>query len=177
MGLSQVSDAMNETLLEEFCKWLAATLLSNTIQTIRWIIPSLQIIHILAVSVVFSSAILVDLRFWRLLQRDMSLPDVARRYLPTIWPILIILLVTGSLMIIGEPRRSLLSKALYLKMLLLVFGLVLTLGLQWSLSASPDFWEKNVWRRVVGKLAATVSTLVWCGILFAGRWIAYSQAG
>ena len=168
---------MNGTVLREFCRWLAATPLSNTIQTIGWIIPTLQTIHILAVAVVFSSAILVNLRLWRVLQRDMPLSDVARRFLPAIWPVLAILLITGSLLIIGEPRRSLLSTTFYLKMVLLAFALVLTVGLQWSLSATPEFWEKNRWRRVVGKFAATVSTLVWCGILFAGRWIAYTPAG
>jgi hypothetical protein len=30
---------------------------------------------------------------------------------------------------------------------------------------------------MAGQLAATASILVWCGILFAGRWIAYTQAG
>jgi hypothetical protein len=30
---------------------------------------------------------------------------------------------------------------------------------------------------MAGQLAATLSILVWCGILFAGRWIAYTQAG
>ena len=79
----------------------------HTIQTTSWIIPTLQTIHILSVAVVFSSAVLVDLRIWRLLERDVPLPEVARRFLPTIWPVLLMLLITGSLLIIGEPRRSL----------------------------------------------------------------------
>jgi hypothetical protein len=168
---------MIDATLGDFCKWLAATPLSHTIQTTGWIIPTLQTIHILGVAVLFSSAILVDLRFWRLLQRDVPLPDVARRFLPTIWPVLLILLITGSLLIIGEPRRSLLNTTFYLKMTLLALALILTGALQWSLSSAPEFWEKNRRRRMAGQLAATVSILVWCGILFAGRWIAYTQVG
>jgi hypothetical protein len=168
---------MIDATLGDFCKWLAATPLSHTIQTTGWIIPTLQTIHILGVAVLFSSAILVDLRFWRLLQRDVPLPDVARRFLPTIWPVLLILLITGSLLIIGEPRRSLLNTTFYLKMTLLALALILTGALQWSLSSTPEFWEKNRRRRMAGQLAATVSILVWCGILFAGRWIAYTQVG
>src|SRR5580658_4652061 len=168
---------MIDAAVRDFCKWLAATPLSHTIQTTGWIIPTLQTIHILGVAVLFSSAILVDLRFWRLLQRDVPLPDVARRFLPTIWPVLLILLITGSLLIIGEPRRSLLNTTFYLKMTLLALALILTGALQWSLSSAPEFWEKNRRRRMAGQLAATVSILVWCGILFAGRWIAYTQVG
>jgi hypothetical protein len=166
-----------EILLRDLSKWLAATPLSHTIQTTGWIIPTLQTIHILSVAVLFSSAILVDLRFWRALQRDSPLADVARRFLPAIWPVLLILLITGSLLIIGEPRRSLLNTTFYLKMALLAVAVVLTLALQWSLRAAPEFWEADRGRRIAGQLAATVSILVWCGILFAGRWIAYTQVG
>jgi len=163
--------------LSEFCKWLAATSLSQTIQTTGWIIPALQTIHILSVAVVFSSAILVDLRIWRLLERDVPMPEVERRFLPTVWPVLLILLTTGSLLIIGEPRRSLLNSTFYLKMALLAVAIVLTAGLQRSISSSPNSWDRNRARRMAGRFAASVSILVWCGILFAGRWIAYTQAG
>jgi hypothetical protein len=163
--------------LSEFSKWLAATEVSHVIQTTTWIIPTLQTIHILSVAAVFSAAILVDLRIWRLIERDEPLPEMARRFLPTIWPVLVILLVTGSLLIIGEPRRSLLNSTFYLKMALLVVAILLTIGLQRSISSSPNSWNRDRWRRIVGRFAATVSILVWCGILFAGRWIAYTQAG
>jgi hypothetical protein len=166
-----------DAVLSEFSKWLAATPLSHVIQTTKWVIPALQTVHILSVAVVFSSAVLVDLRLWRLLNRDVPLPQVARRFLPTIWPVLLVLLITGSLLIIGEPKRSLLNSAFYLKMALLAVAIVLTAWLQWSLSSSPTFWDKNRARRTAGQLAATLSILVWCGILFAGRWIAYTQAG
>jgi len=168
---------MIDAALSAFCTWLAGTWLSHTIQTTGWIIPSLQTIHILSVAVVFSAAILVDLRIWRLLDRDAPLPETARRFLPTIWPVLVVLLVTGSLLIIGEPRRSLLNSTFYLKMALLAVAILLTAGLQHSISSSPSFWDGDRTRRIAGQLAATVSILVWCSILFAGRWIAYTQAG
>ena len=128
----------------DFCKWLAATPLSHTIQTTGWIIPALQTIHILCVAVLFSSAVIVDLRIWRLLQRDVPLPDVARRFLPVIWPVVLILLLTGSLLIVGEPRRSLLNTTFYIKMALLAVALVLTGLLQWSLSSVPEFWDRTM---------------------------------
>jgi Family of unknown function (DUF6644) len=166
-----------DAVLRDLSKSLAATPLSHAIQTTGWIIPTLQTIHILSVAVLFSSAVLVDLRIWRALQRDVPLPAVARRFLPTIWPVLLILLITGALLIIGEPRRSLLNNTFYLKMALLAVAVLLTAGLQWSVSAAPDFWDRDRVRRVAGRFAATVSILVWCGIIFAGRWIAYTQVG
>jgi hypothetical protein len=168
---------MIDVALSELSKWLAATPLSHTIQTSSWIIPTIQIIHILGVAVLFSSAVLVDLRIWRLLERDIPLAQVARRFLPPIWPVLLILLITGSLLIVGEPRRSLLNSTFYLKMALLAVAIMLTAGLQRSISSSPNSWDKDRGRRLAARFAATASIALWCGILFAGRWIAYTQAG
>jgi branched-subunit amino acid transport protein len=163
--------------LTALSKWLAATSLSGTIQTTGWVIPTLQTIHILCVAVLFSSAVLVDLRMLGILQRDVPLPEVARRFLPAIWPILLVLLITGSLLIVGEPRRSLVNGTFYLKMALLAVAIVLTSALQWSLASTPGFWDRDMGRRIAGGFAAVASILVWTGILFAGRWIAYTQAG
>ena len=167
---------VDAALLNDVSKWLSATSLSHTIQTAGWIIPALQTIHILCAAVLFSAAVLVDLHIWRLVLRDLPLRDVGRRFLPLIWPVVLILLLTGSLLIIGEPRRSLLNDTFYVKMGLLILALALTALLQWSL-ASPGFWDKDNVRRVTARLAATASLLAWCGIIFAGRFIAYTQAG
>ena len=165
---------MVDASLADFSKWLAATPLSHTIRTTGWMIPALQTIHILAVAVVFSSAILVNLRIWGLLQRQVPIADVARRFLPAIWPVLAILLLTGGLLIVGEPRRSLLNTTFYLKMVLLVCSIVLTVGLQWSLASLPGFWNKGQGARFAIRLAAVLSVLSWCGVVIAGRWIAYT---
>lgn len=168
---------MSGATLSGFCKWLAATPLSHTIQATGWIIPTLQTIHILSVAVVFSAAILVNLRIWRLLDRDVPLPDVARRFLPTVWPVLLILLISGSLLIIGEPQRSLLNSTFYLKMALLAVAVGLTAAVQRSLSSSPTLWDRDRRRWMAARIAATASIVAWSGILVAGRWIAYTQAG
>ena len=65
-----------------FCNWLASTSVSHVIQTTNWIIPTLQTIHILAIAGSFSAAILVDLRMWGVVERDLPLIDMARRFLP-----------------------------------------------------------------------------------------------
>jgi hypothetical protein len=62
-------------------------------------------------------------------------------------------------------------------MVLLLAAVLLTAGLQASIATSPFFWEKDRGRRMAGNLLATLSLAIWFGILFAGRWIAYTQAG
>ena len=161
----------------ELSNWLAATPLSHAIQATGWIIPTLQTMHILGVGVLFTSAVLVDLRVLRLLQRDIPLGVVIHRFLPVIWPLLLFLLVTGSLLIVGEPRRSLLNASFLIKMSLLALAILLTAVLQWLVASSQKAQESDQAGWVAGRVVASASLVIWCGILFAGRWIAYTQAG
>ena len=163
--------------LAPFCTWLAATPVSHFIQLTGWIIPTLQTIHILAIAAVFSSAVLVDLRLWRLFERDLPVKAVAQRFLPLVWPVLLVLLATGALLIVGDPRRSLLNTTFYIKMVLLACAIAVTAGLQWSLAIDPQFWDRDASRRFAGRCAATLTLLIWGCIIFAGRWIAYTEVG
>jgi hypothetical protein len=93
--------------LDSFCSWLGATATSQTLQTVSWIVPAVQTVHILAVAAVVSSALMVDLRLLGVNGMDQSLSGVARRFLPFVWWPLPILLVSGAILITAEPARSL----------------------------------------------------------------------
>lgn len=157
-------------------KWLATTPLSHAILTAKWVIPTLQTIHILGVAVVFSSAMLLNLRIFGLFEREEPLPAVTRRLLPAIWPVLGILLLTGSLLIVAEPRRALINPTFVLKMGLLVAAVAVTAGLR-SMLAPAAAGGTGRAEPVAGRALAGLSVLLWCGILFAGRFIAYTQGG
>jgi hypothetical protein len=92
--------------VQAFCEWLAATALSTEIQSVGWIVPALQTIHILSIAIVMSAAAMVDLHVLGILSQSLPLAAVARRFLPWIWWTLIVLLLSGSALIIGEPGRS-----------------------------------------------------------------------
>ncbi len=83
--------------LRAFGEWLATTSLSNTIQNVSWIIPTIQTIHIICVAIVISATFLVDLRILGMFARSQTLASLSDRFLTWIWWALIVLLVTGSL--------------------------------------------------------------------------------
>ncbi len=160
--------------LLDFCAWIEQTHVSHIIQTTPWIVPTVQTIHILAIAAVWSSAFMIDLRLLGLAGRDQPLARVASRFRPLIWWSLPILLITGIVMITGEPARSLANWVFQLKMLLLVGAIAVTLAFQAPLNRDGDFWDASGGRRGMAKTIAMVSLLLWMGIVFAGRWIAYS---
>jgi hypothetical protein len=162
--------------IQRFCDWLAATPLSSQIQTVDWIIPTVQTIHILSISLILGAAAMINLRVLGLLGRGRALAAVGDRFFPWIWWTLLALLLSGSALIIGEPGRSLPNIAFQLKMGMLVLVLTLTAILQHGLTRDDRYWEVSSGRRLGSTAAALMSLALWIGIVFAGRWIAYVDA-
>jgi hypothetical protein len=166
---------MASRTLDSFCTWLAATPVSQTIQTVDWIIPAVQTIHILAVAAVVTAALMVNLRLLGIRWSDQSVAAVAGRFLPLIWWALPVLLATGAVLIVAEPARALENPVFLLKMGLLLTAAGVTLACQLPIRTDATFWELSPGRRRAGQLIALASIPLWIAIVCAGRWIAYVQ--
>lgn len=161
--------------LDSFCTWLAGTAVSQTLQTVGWIIPAVQTVHILAVAAVVTAALMIDLRLLGIRGADQSVAGVARRFLPFIWWPLPVLLATGTVLIVAEPVRALQNPVFILKMGLLLAAAGITLACQIPLRRDEAFWELSAGRRRAARLIASASIPLWVAIVCAGRWIAYVQ--
>jgi hypothetical protein len=164
---------MTNEKFHAFCEWLSMTPPSQFIQNVSWIIPSVQTVHIICISILIGAIGMVDLRILGFAMRSQSTSTLSRRLLPYVWWALPILLITGSILAIGEPSRSLENLAFQVKMILVVLGIVVTLIFQNALKKDEAFWELSPARRASAKLLAVVSLAIWVAIIFAGRYIAY----
>src|SRR5713101_1895947 len=129
------------TSLNRFCLWLEQTSWSQAIQTTAWIVPAVQTVHILAIATVVSSALMINLRLIGLVGLDQPVKRFSARFLPVIWWALPILLVTGVIMIIGEPARALKNPFFQLKMGLLIAALGVTAFYQLRLNRGGDRYD------------------------------------
>lgn len=161
------------TLLNQFCLWLEQTALSQAIQSTAWIVPAVQTVHILAIATVIGAVLMLNLRLLGLLGRDQTVRQFSARFLPVIWWVLPVLAVTGAIMIIGEPARSLKNPFFQLKMSLLVAALMVTAFYQYRLARGAPRFKAAAGGRSAALLIAIPWLALWTGIVFAGRWIAY----
>ena len=151
--------------MNSFNDWLTSTAISQLIQTTAWMIPGLQTIHILCLAVLFISALMVTMRVLGRSWHEDSAATIAARFLPAVWICLGILLLTGALLISAEPGRTLTNKAFFLKVVMIVVAVSLTLIISGAAR-----------RGAIGaahKAMAVLSMLLWAGIMIAGRYIAY----
>lgn len=164
---------MNPTIkqmLNSVCVWIDATPLSQAIQNAPWVVPTVQTVHILAIAALMASMLMINLRLVGMAGRDQPLAQVARRFMPVIWWVLPVLLVSGIFLIIGEPARALKNNIFQIKMLLVISAILVTLFFAAPLKKNPAHWDN---RGGLGLLVALISVSLWVAIIFAGRWIAY----
>ncbi len=164
-------------MIRAFCVWLAATPLSVMIGSTRWVVPMVQTLHILAIAIVLSSVLMIELRVLEWAGTSQSTNQVARRFLPWVLGSLAVLAITGALLIVSEPQRSLVNSAFWLKMCLLALAVTAVLGLQraqWRIVSSQ---EKPSPAGVAVRAIAFLTFFLWVAIVVAGRWIAYVEHG
>lgn len=160
--------------LEDFCTWLEQTPLSESIQQNLWVVPAIQTVHILSIAALFVSVVLINLRLMNLSQTDQSIAYVFTRFGKIVWWSLPLLLLSGGLLIVGEPARSLANDVFQFKMLLLVSVVLVTVLLQKPLATDDKYWESTERRQMTARILAIISMSCWVSIICAGRWIAYT---
>jgi uncharacterized membrane protein len=152
-----------------FVQWLQGSPWSLAVRQISWLIPLMQVLHILANGLVLAAIVMIGLRAWG--SRTEPLGDRLRRLLPWVWAAMGVLTATGLVLILSTPRRTLLDKTFQVKMLIMAAAIAATLVLAAMLRrAAPDGASAG---RLAGTLAAA-TLLLWLSATLAGRgrWIA-----
>ncbi len=147
--------------------WLSSTALSQLIQTTHGVIAGIQMVHIVCLATLVALALNVSLRVAGRGLAAETLASLAGRFIPAMWICLGLLLLTGALLIIAEPHRTLTNPAFYTKMALLVAAIALT---AWVAAVARGRPEKTTPFRTA---VAALYMLVWLCIVVAGRYIAY----
>lgn len=161
--------------MSEFAEWLSRTYPSVLIQTHNsWAIPTIQSIHIVGIGIVLASVFMVDLRILGLAGTDQTLRQTTNRFGPWLQWSLVGLLVTGALMVIGEPVRELVTVSFWLKMFLVAVGTLVAAIFLKALKKNERTWEEKT-KRLSIQLLAILTFLVWVAVIVLGRLIAYDH--
>jgi hypothetical protein len=168
--LFEFTEWLRSTPLTELALWISDTSASYWIVTHFWAIPIFQVIHILAISASFAAVLMLNLRIFGLAGHA-TLAETSHRYAVVLWWALAFLILSGLLMIIGEPVRELVNPYFWIKMALVVLGIVVAVLFSKNLSrqAADDGTASGGVRAV-----ALVLVILWCMIMWCGRWIAYA---
>ena len=160
--------------MRELAEWLQATPVSVTIQSVAWVIPLLQSIHILMIGVVFVSILMIALRVLGRVRADETFSAVWKRFAPWMWCGLVVMALTGIILILGEPVREFTALSFWLKMGLIAAAVTSTIVFARTVRPAHEAADREF--TAATKAAVVAALLVWMTIVFLGRAIAYDVA-
>jgi hypothetical protein len=162
--------------MKAFADWLSATPPSVWIQRHEaWALPTIQSIHIVGIGVIIGSALMITLRVLGVAGMDQTPLENQRRFGPWLLGALLVLIVTGVLMVVGEPERELLTFSFWTKMALVVVMAILATAFQLSVAGHDATWTERLFANKSFRLAALLTFVIWACIIFLGRFIAYDH--
>lgn len=165
---------LRTTPINDFSLWVSNTALCQWIGSHFWAIPVIQTIHIIAIASAFGSILMINLRILGVNGSGRTMSQTVRRYMPWVWWALVALILSGIGMIIGEPVRELVNPIFWIKMALVIIVILTSLWFQSSVNRNMAKWEITHGGRVAVRLGAIATILLWCAVMFGGRWIAYA---
>lgn len=141
-----------------------------------WLYPSVEIVHITGIALLFGSIAVFDLRLLGL-SRSIPVKALARHVLPWTAASFALIVPSGLLMFTAHASDFIQSGVFVLKM-----GLILAAGLNVALFhaitfRTADVWDAEEMRKLPpppsARLAGAVSLLLWISVIACGRLLAY----
>jgi hypothetical protein len=163
-------------MFRSFADWLAGTPPSQLFQSQLWVVPTSQAIHIVCVSVVFTSALMINLRLLGAGASGRPVSQLIQSLVPWMWRALAVLLLTGTVQIIAEPVRQFVTPAFWAKMLMIIIAVAMTAVFARRVRADAARWDAAGTRPASARVFAVASSMLWIAIIVCGRFIAYTSA-
>jgi len=148
--------------LLHFFRWLGSLPVARALNDSEWLFPAVESVHITGLAVLIGTIAIVDFRLLGLALRDRPAAQLARDLRYWTWAGIGIMLTTGPTMLSAEPERGYGNPAFAFKMSCLLLALVTHFTI-----------HRRAARLGPGKFAACLSLLLWTGVIFGGRAIAF----
>ena len=157
-------------MLLGFFEWCETTRIGTVVRDSLWLFPVIEATHLLGLSLLGGSLLVVDLRMlgWGL--RGRPIAELARHVRPWLWAALGIMVVTGVPLFLSEAVKCYYNPAFWLKMRTLPLALLFTLVVRERMTRNPALDTSARTR-----LAGAVSLGLWLTVAAAGRWIGFSS--
>lgn len=160
--------------MEQFVTWLGETPWSIALHESQYMYAFIETAHVMGITVFVGTILMVDLRLLGLAFNDISVSAMLKRMLP--WTVggFVLMVITGIALFYAIPVRTYHSLWFRLKAVLLLVGAVNIWHFHHRVQQDVSKWDVGVKPPASARISATVSIIVWCSVIVAGRFIAYN---
>ena len=161
----------------DICTWLEASAPAIAIAESEWLFPTIETVHVLALTMVFGSIAMLDLRLLGLANRSRGVSQLSGEVLPWTWTAFVVAAFSGALMFISTATTYYENTPFRIKVALLALAGLNMAVFQLGGYRSVASWDKSLPTPRSARIAAGLSLLLWIGVVFAGRWIGFVDSG
>jgi hypothetical protein len=151
-----------------FLNWLGETPLSLEIAESEWLFPTIEVVHVFAISMVFGTVAIIDLRLLGLASASRRYAEMARELLPWTWGAWGVAAICGSLLIVSRPVAYFENEDFRLKFVCMALAGVNMLVFQFVTSRDIAQLDRGD-APLAGRVAGGLSLLFWIGVVYFAR--------
>ena len=155
------------------CTWLEATPLAVKITESEWLFPTIETVHVLALTIVVGSIAMLDLRLLGVSNRSMGVMQLSEETLPWTWGAFVLAAITGSLMFVSAATKYYANIPFRIKFVLLALAGINMAIFHLTAYRAVHNWNMTLPAPVAARVAASLSLLFWIGVVVAGRWVGF----
>jgi predicted membrane protein len=165
-------DAVN---LARFLVWLHDSAFASAVRDSDFLFPSIECVHVLAITLVVGSIAIVDLRLVGLASTQRSVAAVTADVLPFTWTAFGFAVLTGAALFASHAVGYAANFEFRMKILLLIVAGINMLTFHGIVRRNRPLWLQAHMTPWPGRVAGLVSLLLWIGIVAFGRWIGFEH--
>jgi hypothetical protein len=154
--------------------WLESTPLAISIAESTVAFPVIEIIHVVAITLVFGTIAIVDFRLLGLGSNNRAVTELCRDVLPWTWAAFGVAAITGTLMFIHHATEYFSNTAFRVKMLLMLLAGINMVVFELITFRGVAKWDRDVPVAPAGKLAGAISLVCWLGVVGFARWVGFT---
>ena len=155
---------------------LEASALGQAMRQWLWLYPSVEIVHIVGIALLFGSIAVMDLRLLGV-SRSIPVRTLARHVLPWSAGSFLLIIPSGLMMFTAHATEFIDSEVFVIKMLLILAGGVNAALFHAITFRTADVWDSDEMRKLPpppsARAAGAISLLIWISVIACGRLLAY----
>jgi Family of unknown function (DUF6644) len=155
---------------------LEASGLGQAMRQWLWLYPSVEIVHIVGIGLLFGSIAVLDLRLLGF-SRSISVKRLASHVLPWTAAAFILIIPSGLAMFTAHATEFIQSEVFAIKMLLILAAGVNAALFHTVTFRTADVWDSEEMRKLPpppsARAAGAISLVLWISVIACGRLLAY----
>lgn len=155
-------------------EWLQASSLAVFIHQTAWAFTTVQLVHVIAISLVVGTIAIVDLRLLGLASTRRPFTELSRAILPYTWAAFALAVMAGSLLFISQATAYFVNTAFWIKMSIIVLAGINMLTFELVTARGAHKWDLESTPPLAARLAGGISLTCWALVVVFGRWISFT---